>query len=46
VEEGEVDSTDQNFLDDDLVDEGWILTCVTYAKSDCVVVTHQEDNLY
>mmetsp|Transcript_39450 Transcript_39450/g.86141 ORF Transcript_39450/g.86141 Transcript_39450/m.86141 type:complete len:169 (-) Transcript_39450:163-669(-) len=45
VVSGSIDQSDQAFLDDDQMGDGFCLTCVTYATSDVTIKTHCEDEL-
>ena len=42
---GSVDHTDQSFLDDEQVGQGFALLCASDPTADCVIKTNVEDEL-
>lgn len=45
LKSGSLDQTDQAFLDDSQVDDGYCLLCVSYPTSDVHIQSHCEDEL-
>jgi ferredoxin len=42
---GSVDQSEQSYLDDELVAQGYVLICVSHPTSDCTIATHKEEEV-
>ena len=45
IKSGTVDQSDGNFLDDDQIDQGYVLTCIAKPTSDVTIETNKKDEI-
>lgn len=45
IEQGRVDQSEGMQLSDEQLDEGFLLTCIAFPRSDLVIRTHKENEL-
>ena len=45
ITSGTVNQSEQNFLNQEQLNAGFVLLCVARPTSDCTILTHQEENL-
>jgi ferredoxin len=43
---GSVNQDEQTFLDETQLENGFVLTCIAFPKSDCTIQIHAEGELY
>lgn len=46
VQSGKVEQEDQQTLDEDQLNLGYVLTCVAYPRSDLTISTNEQENMF
>ena len=45
IKSGTVDQSDGNFLDDEQIEQGYVLTCIAKPTSDVTIETNKKDDI-
>ncbi|MBW4631401.1 MAG: 2Fe-2S iron-sulfur cluster binding domain-containing protein [Iphinoe sp. HA4291-MV1] len=45
IKSGTVDQSDGNYLDEDQIEAGYVLTCIAKPTSNCTIETHKKDDI-
>ncbi|MHC5746293.1 MAG: 2Fe-2S iron-sulfur cluster-binding protein [Nostoc sp.] len=43
--DGSVDQSEQSYLDDEQIAQGYVLICIAHPTSDCTIITHKQEEI-
>ncbi|MEH2085259.1 2Fe-2S iron-sulfur cluster-binding protein [Nostoc sp.] len=43
--DGSVDQSEQSYLEDEQIAQGYVLICIAHPTSDCTIITHKQEEI-